>query len=44
MLTVLSGLVEFERLLIATRIGGGTRGAKVHGVKFGRPSKRPIGV
>lgn len=36
MLTVLGGLAEFERSLIATRIGHGRERAKARGVKFGQ--------
>jgi len=39
MLTVLAGLAEFERSLIAARTGEGRARAKARGVKFGRPSK-----
>jgi DNA invertase Pin-like site-specific DNA recombinase len=39
MLTVLGGLAEFERSLIATRTGDGRERAKARGVKFGRPRK-----
>src|SRR5262249_18319422 len=37
MLTVLGGLAEFERSLIAERTGEGRKRAKARGVKFGRP-------
>jgi len=37
MLTVLGGLAEFERSLIAARTGDGRARAKARGVKFGRP-------
>ena len=39
MLTVLGGLAEFERSLIASRTGDGRERAKARGVKFGRPRK-----
>src|SRR4249919_2660605 len=39
MLTVLGGLAEFERTLIAVRTGEGRKRAKDRGVRFGRPSK-----
>ena len=39
MLTVLGGLAEFERTLIAARTGEGRRRAKDRGVRFGRPHK-----
>ena len=39
MLTILGGLAEFERSLIATRTGEGRKRAKDRGVKFGRPKK-----
>ena len=39
MLTVLGGLAEFERTLIAARTGEGRKRAKDRGVKFGRPRK-----
>jgi DNA invertase Pin-like site-specific DNA recombinase len=39
MLTVLGGLAEFERTLIAARTGEGRRRAKERGVRFGRPRK-----
>ena len=39
MLTILGGLAEFERSLIATRTGEGRKRAKERGVKFGRPKK-----
>jgi DNA invertase Pin-like site-specific DNA recombinase len=39
MLTVLGGLAEFERSLIAARTGEGRKRAKDRGVKFGRPRK-----
>jgi DNA invertase Pin-like site-specific DNA recombinase len=39
MLTVLGGLAEFERTLIATRTGDGRERAKARGVRFGRPRK-----
>jgi DNA invertase Pin-like site-specific DNA recombinase len=38
-LTVLDGLVEFERHLIIARTGEGRTRAKARGVLFGRPSK-----
>ena len=41
MLTVLGGLAEFERTLIAARTGEGRKRAKDRGVRFGRPRKRP---
>jgi DNA invertase Pin-like site-specific DNA recombinase len=37
MLTVLRGLAEFERELIAARTGEGRKRAKARGVRFGRP-------
>jgi DNA invertase Pin-like site-specific DNA recombinase len=37
MLTVLSGLAEFERTLILARTGEGRKRAQARGVKFGRP-------
>jgi DNA invertase Pin-like site-specific DNA recombinase len=37
MLTVLGGLAEFERSLIAARTDDGRKRAKARGVKFGRP-------
>src|SRR6266850_6449462 len=37
MLTVLSGLAEFERELIRTRTGEGRERAKARGVRMGRP-------
>jgi DNA invertase Pin-like site-specific DNA recombinase len=37
MLTVLGGLAEFERELIAARTGEGRKRAKARGVRFGRP-------
>src|SRR5215470_14576451 len=39
MLTVLGGLAEFERSLIAARTGEGRKRAQARGVKFGRPRK-----
>jgi DNA invertase Pin-like site-specific DNA recombinase len=39
MLTVLGGLAEFERSLIAARTGEGRRRAQERGVRFGRPRK-----
>jgi DNA invertase Pin-like site-specific DNA recombinase len=39
LLTVLGGLAEFERILIATRTGDGRERAKARGVRFGRPRK-----
>jgi DNA invertase Pin-like site-specific DNA recombinase len=39
MLTVLSGLAEFERELIRARTGEGRKRAQARGVKFGRPPK-----
>ena len=39
MMTVLAGLAEFERELIADRTGEGRRRAKKSGVKFGRKPK-----
>src|SRR5215813_9976145 len=39
MLTVLGGLAEFERSLIATPTGEGRKRAKDRGVRFGRPKK-----
>jgi DNA invertase Pin-like site-specific DNA recombinase len=39
MLTVLGGLAEFERTLIAVRTGEGRKRAKDRGVRFGRPRK-----
>jgi hypothetical protein len=39
MLTVLSGLAEFERELIRARTGEGRSRAKARGVRFGRPPK-----
>jgi DNA invertase Pin-like site-specific DNA recombinase len=39
MLTVLGGLAEFERSLIAARTGEGRKRAKDRGVRFGRPRK-----
>ena len=39
MLTVLGGLAEFERALIAARTGEGRRQAQKRGVRFGRPRK-----
>jgi DNA invertase Pin-like site-specific DNA recombinase len=38
-LTVLGGLAEFERHLIAVRTGEGRKRAKANGVLFGRPRK-----
>ena len=37
MLTVLGGLADFERTLIAERTGEGRKRAMAAGVKFGRP-------
>jgi len=37
MLTVLGGLAEFERELIAARTGEGRKRAKARGIRFGRP-------
>src|SRR6476620_10944712 len=39
MLTVLGGLAEFERALIAARTGEGRQRAQERGVRFGRPRK-----
>ena len=39
MLTVLGGLAEFERSLIAARTGEGRKRAQERGVRFGRPCK-----
>ena len=39
MLTVLGGLAEFERSLIAARTGEGRKRAQDRGVRFGRPRK-----
>ena len=39
MVTILGGLAEFERSLIAARTGEGRKRAKDRGVKFGRPKK-----
>jgi DNA invertase Pin-like site-specific DNA recombinase len=39
MLTVLGGLAEFERSLIAARTSDGRKRAQARGVKFGRPPK-----
>jgi DNA invertase Pin-like site-specific DNA recombinase len=39
MLTILTGLAEFERELIRTRTGEGGARAKARGVKMGRPPK-----
>jgi DNA invertase Pin-like site-specific DNA recombinase len=39
MLTVLGGLAEFERTLIAARTGEGRKRAQERGVRFGRPRK-----
>ena len=39
MVTVLGGLAEFERSLIAARTGEGRKRAKERGVPFGRPHK-----
>ena len=39
MLTVLGGLAEFERALIAARTGEGRKHAQERGVRFGRPRK-----
>ena len=39
MLTVLGGLAEFERSLIAARTEDGRKRAKARGVRFGRPRK-----
>jgi DNA invertase Pin-like site-specific DNA recombinase len=45
MLTVLGGLAEFERSLIATRTGEGRRRAMARGVRFGpRPKLSPIQI
>jgi DNA invertase Pin-like site-specific DNA recombinase len=41
MLTVLGGLAEFERSLIAARTGEGHKRAQERGVRFGRPRKLP---
>ena len=38
-LTVLSGLAEFERHLIVARTSEGRKRARAHGVLFGRPRK-----
>jgi len=38
-LTVLGGLAEFERHLIAVRIGEGRKRARANGMLFGRPRK-----
>lgn len=38
-LTVLSGIVEFEHSLIATQTEEGRRAAQARGVPFGRPPK-----
>jgi len=38
-MTVLSGMAEFERSLIRERTGAGRRAAQERGVKFGRPRK-----
>ena len=37
MLTILGGLAEFERSLIAARTAEGRKRAKANGVRFGRP-------
>jgi DNA invertase Pin-like site-specific DNA recombinase len=39
LVTVLGGLAEFERTLIAARTGEGRKRAKARGVKFGRKPK-----
>ena len=39
MLTILGGLAEFERSLIAARTGEGRQRAQERGVRFGRPRK-----
>ena len=39
MVTILAGLNQFERELIAARTGEGIERAKAAGVKFGRPNK-----
>jgi DNA invertase Pin-like site-specific DNA recombinase len=39
MVTVLGGLAEFERSLIAARTDEGRKRAKARGVRFGRPRK-----
>ena len=39
MVTVLGGLAEFERSLIAARTGEGRKRAQERGVRFGRPRK-----
>jgi DNA invertase Pin-like site-specific DNA recombinase len=39
MLTILGGLAEFERSLIAARTDDGRKRARARGVKFGRPVK-----
>ena len=39
MLTILGGLAEFERSLIAARTGEGRKRAQERGVRFGRPRK-----
>jgi DNA invertase Pin-like site-specific DNA recombinase len=39
MLTILSGLAEFEREVIRARTGEGRKRAKARGVRFGRPPK-----
>jgi DNA invertase Pin-like site-specific DNA recombinase len=42
MLTVLGGLAEFERSLIAARTGEGRKRAQERGVRFGRPHKMTL--
>ena len=42
MLTVLGGLAEFERSLIAARTGEGRKRAQERGVRFGRPRKLTV--
>jgi DNA invertase Pin-like site-specific DNA recombinase len=42
MVTVLGGLAEFERTLIAARTGEGRKRAKERGVLFGRPRKMTV--
>jgi DNA invertase Pin-like site-specific DNA recombinase len=42
MLTILGGLAEFERTLIAARTGEGRKRAKDRGVRFGRPPKMSL--
>jgi DNA invertase Pin-like site-specific DNA recombinase len=39
MLTVISGIAQFERELIKARTSEGRMRAKARGVRFGRPSK-----